>query len=961
MKTEHILYCIFTLMLQGFASLCCRAQNPLNTPTTLEGWADRLDVQSQLLPQEITFVHMDNSCYFQGDTVFYKAYVVRSDNGKLSDLSRVLYTELLDNDGYLIERQILKLEDGQAHGSFCLSDTLYCGYYELRAYTRWQLNWGVYEHEHSDRTKYWFFNRKMEEEYFRDYDKLYSRVFPVYKKPSEPGDYAHDMALRPLRRYYRTREEKPQAEIAFFPEGGSWIAGVEQRIAFEANSDEGEHLDGTLVVRNRQGEEVARARTEHRGRGVLTLKGQAEEKYKAEFTWGQGYKSEAKLPKAEADGVVLQVEQRDEALCLHIETEGTAASDSLGLTILSGGILRHHQAITQSDIELPLSMLPNGIAQVTVYDRQGRVWADRLTFVRHAMSSMQPIAFEGIQDGYEPYSQIKLNINAQRSGNISLAVHDKALSEPTNDDGSLLTELLLSSQIKGFVEQPGYYFEKDDERHRRHLELLMMVQGWRRFQWHGLTHTFEQKQPMEKYRLLTGGVYNMDILPKHPYDPARIDHGHWISISESIQASQMGSPEDPNPKGAYYPSNFGSGPVTIDGSRHYFLHDPYSMEDASDDFNEKDYFAQNTIRTDQEELRKKSRLGREALVHAEFIQTGTDLVVGEMMTEQGEFTIPLPESNAPYLMHLAASDSTRWEKRFKKHKKWAKHDKYPWIVLDTETNLRNMPEFLVRLYFPYPRFVKPYNFYQTCEAEIRDGNDKRGEYRQDSTIYMREVTTRVRRGGLRGFDRTSPAFKLDSNKAFNAVVDAGMHPPVLYWTRNFMLAIAANYIGEMGIKNRSYTMEERWNYYNDSHPLDSWSVFLYRQLSHLDSVYVFTDYSPRKEGDKRYRQSNQPQVTVDLHILPNGGTRVAYRGRYLTIPGYNVCEDFYQPQYDKRPLPDVPHDYRRTLYWNPDLKLDEEGRATVTFWNNCRRNQLSITAEGFSNDGKVMTGRESLR
>ena len=299
-------------------SLLCQAQNPLNNPATLEGWAERLDVQSRVLTQEITFVHMDNSCYFQGDTLFYKAYVVRSDNGKPSDMSRVLYAELLDNDGYLVERQVLKLRDGQAAGSFCLSDTLYCGYYELRAYTRWQLNWGVFEHEHSDRTKYWFFNRKMEEEYFRDYDKLYSRVFPVYMKPAEPGEYAHDMKLRPMRRYYRTREEKPKAEIAFFPEGGSWVAGTEQRIAFEARSDEGEHLEGTLVVRNRQGEEVARARTEHRGRGVMTLRGELDERYRAEFTWGQGYRSEARLPKVENDGVALGVGQGGDSLRLHI-------------------------------------------------------------------------------------------------------------------------------------------------------------------------------------------------------------------------------------------------------------------------------------------------------------------------------------------------------------------------------------------------------------------------------------------------------------------------------------------------------------------------------------------------------------------------------------------------------------------------------------------------------------------
>ena len=945
-----LLLCLFSLLIL--------AQNPLNTPTTLEGWADRLDVQSRVLTQEVTFVHMDNSCYFQGDTVFYKAYVVRSDNGRLSDMSRVLYTELLDNDGYLIERQILKLKDGQAHGSFCLSDTLYCGYYELRAYTRWQLNWGVFEHEHSDRTKYWFFNRKMEEEYFRDYDKLYSRVFPVYKKPSTPGDYAHDMTLRPLRRYYRTKEEKPKAEVSFFPEGGSWVAGTEQRIAFEARSDEGEHLEGTLVVRNRQGEEVARARTEHRGRGVLTLKGQTEEKYKAEFTWGQGYKSEAKLPEAEADGVALSVGQAGDSLRLHVEARGLAATDSLGMTILSGGILRHQQTITRPDIGLPLSLLPNGVAQVTVYDRQGRVWADRLTFVRHEGLMMRSLSFGGISsEMQEPYSQITLNINARWQGRISLAVHDKALSEPTNDDGSLLTELLLSSQIKGFVEQPGYYFEKDDEEHRRHLDLLMMTQGWRRFQWHELTHTFEQKQPMEKYRLLTGGVYKAYIAPKYPYDPARIDKSHWQSTRDFIQKSQMGDALSSAPTGIYS-SNRGSGPITLMGRSHYFMHDPYEIAEEQDEFWEDDAPSQKIGRTDQEELRKKSRLGREVLVHSEFIQPGHDLVVGEMMTEDGYFTIPLPESNTSCMMHLAASDSSRWKKKFKKNKKWAKHDSYPWIVRDTETNLRNMPEFLVRLYFPYPRFVKPYNFYQTSEAVTREGDDNRGEFRQDSTVYLHEVTVRNRRGGLRGFDRTSPAFKLDAYDAFNDVVDAGMHPPVLYWTENFMLAIAANYIGEMGIKNRSYIMEPRWNYYNDSHYMDSRNVYYSRQLTHLDSIYVFTDYSPRKEGDKRYQQSSQPEVAVDLHILPDDGTRVAYRDRFLYMPGYNACEDFYQPQYDKRPLPDAPQDYRRTLYWNPNLKLDEEGRATVTFWNNCRRNQLSITAEGFALDGTILTGRE---
>ena len=92
--------------------------------------------QKNILPQEMAFIHMDNTCYFLGDTLYYKAYVQRSDTGKPTNLSEVLYVELLNQDGYLVERQVLRLKGGQASSSFCLEDTLYAGFYELRVYTR---------------------------------------------------------------------------------------------------------------------------------------------------------------------------------------------------------------------------------------------------------------------------------------------------------------------------------------------------------------------------------------------------------------------------------------------------------------------------------------------------------------------------------------------------------------------------------------------------------------------------------------------------------------------------------------------------------------------------------------------------------------------------------------------------------------------------------------------------------
>ena len=77
-------------------------------------FSDTLQASGKTVPQEIVYVHLDNTCYFLGDTLYYKAYVVRSDRGTPSDISQILYAELLNQDGYLVERQMLRLTDGQA-------------------------------------------------------------------------------------------------------------------------------------------------------------------------------------------------------------------------------------------------------------------------------------------------------------------------------------------------------------------------------------------------------------------------------------------------------------------------------------------------------------------------------------------------------------------------------------------------------------------------------------------------------------------------------------------------------------------------------------------------------------------------------------------------------------------------------------------------------------------------------
>ena len=204
--------------------------------------------------QEKVYLHLDNTCYYKGDTIWYKSYVVRADNLDYTDMSRIVYVELVSPDGLVVERQSLIVSpDGHGDGNFALRDSLYSGYYELRAYTRWMLNFCVTEHPYDRKDREQFYNRQMAHDFFRQFGTIYSRVVPVYERPDSTGDYLQKYIVsRPKTRM--EKELKERLSVNFYPEGGHLIAGTRCNVAFEALTEEGEWVDiqGTLQVGNKK-------------------------------------------------------------------------------------------------------------------------------------------------------------------------------------------------------------------------------------------------------------------------------------------------------------------------------------------------------------------------------------------------------------------------------------------------------------------------------------------------------------------------------------------------------------------------------------------------------------------------------------------------------------------------------------------------------------------------------------
>lgn len=867
------------------------------------------------LPQEKVYLHIDNTCYFVGDTIWYKAYVTRSDKGWLTDLSKIMYVELLTPDGYLVERQQLKMEDGTAHGAFTLTDSLYAGYYELRAYTRWMLNFGRYEHPHSKYTEDMFYNEQMARDFFRDYDKLYSRVFPVFDKPKEDGRYTKDMTVRPMRRYYKARKGKPEIDLRFYPEGGHLIAGTNGRVAFEINDEEGKHLEAELSIIDSDGKEITQTRTLNRGRGVFTLTDmKPNEEYKARLHY-QGYDYEVKLPKVEKEGYALHVERKDSVLRMIIQ--GTNENkEELGVQIQCNGVSKAVRKLSsgingKDTVDVYWASLPTGVNQITLFNAEGRIYADRLFFVNHHDYDQPLINVEGIKQEYAPFEPIELRMKLLRhqDADISLAIRDHATDETTYDNGTMLTEMLLASEIKGFVENPGWYFEADDSLHRQALDLLMMVQGWRRHDWKmmaGAEKTQFEFLP-EKIQTLSGSVHQTNSL---------------------LEETNYGEP-------VYIPAIANTAAI-------YTTAQDYSKKGGIDPALAKVLTLQDLYGP----LIKKMK--KEVNVSASFIQD-RDIVDVSQTTQNGKFYMPSAVVNDNYVLFLSASDSTKSEKYKRRIKRKGFMDEQAY------------PEFYVKLDPFFPVFPKPYSYYQDAAFEEKFTLQDSASRESFTERKLNTVTVRSKRGGLRRLDHSKPALVVDAYEAFNLAADYGLNCGMHDW-RTFSRQVATAFFGDMGMDRHFYLQEQYDGKILDFMPeqkreseagmsMSNAQMKKYHRLRHLDKLYIYTDYVPREQGSWKYSQANQPEVVIDYRLLPNDGVRPTYRDRRYATKGYSVCTEFYSPDYSKKPMPDT-KDYRRTLYWTPKVKFNNKGEAVIRLYNNSKKTVIAVEAEGITTDGK---------
>ncbi len=414
-------------------------------------------------PQEKMYIHFDNTAYLPGQTIWYKAYFQKSNEN--IDFSRNLYFEWFDEAGKLITRSVSPVITGTATGSFTVPEKYNGNSIRLLSYTRWMLNF--------------------------DSSFLFRQTIPVLQTTAS----------------IPANQLVPETFLHFFPEGGDMVTGIVSRIAFKATNASGLPVTVNGIILNSRKEKVADFRTVHDGMGSFSLTAVEGEKYYAEWRDTKEQIRTTELPPAKKSGVVLQVNTSILPHAFSVTRKSNAEARLKKLKIIATmnqelifsavANLTDKNSITAS---LPTGNLASGILQLTILDADQQPVAERILFVNnHEFLVNTNLLTDTLDLGKRGRNVYSIEVNDTVPASLSLSVLDgEGFSEPADN---IVSRFLLSSDIKGYVHNPAYYFSSDEDSVEQQLDLVMLTNGWRRFAWQDL---LSGKIPSLKYQRDTG-------------------------------------------------------------------------------------------------------------------------------------------------------------------------------------------------------------------------------------------------------------------------------------------------------------------------------------------------------------------------------------------------------------------------------------------------------------------------
>ncbi|WP_156115583.1 TonB-dependent receptor plug domain-containing protein [Psychroserpens sp. Hel_I_66] len=856
-----------------------------------------------MAPVEKIYTQTDRPFYFPGETIWFKSYLVNQDH-TISNISDVVHAQLISPRGTVVNSLKLAAKDGYVYGDFYVDSNWVGGIYTLKVFTNWMRNFG----EDSFFTKQITVQKvvkpnlllKLEfekEGYGKSSDVIanfeakdlnnnlltekeitfevtikgehlltqtiktdaYGKAKPTFTLPNDLE--STDVVLNVLIPHNGSTEAISRAvpivldtiDLQFFAESGQLIAGTENTIAFKAINEFAKPVDVSGDIVNGKGQIVANFSSFHDGMGSVTISAEKGEQYVAKLKTPFVSTRIVRLPQVENKGTRFTVKTQNSKAELKLFS---SENEPLLLEVSNATAVLFQKKVTpnRKPISIDTEDFPMGISTFSIKNSKGNIVAERLVFINANKELCIDIEME--KTVYQTREKVNLTITTSDSNgnpipsNLSISVADnKLLSFADDKQDHILSYLLLSSELKGKIHEPSFYFNPNEEKSTEALDYLMLTHGWRNHRDEAKANIETTSFLPEQHATQSGFIVDKKGNPTTAHLLLLDQFGNKILVFDTKDDGSYSFKLGDNRSLVLLAYRDDKTPVTI---KKFELN-------RNQIANQK--LVENEMNTKKVETFKTKDKSPRAITNEQ--QAVASIAMDEDQSALDEVVITgyAGATNSSKITSAVATVSSE-------------------SIISVPTN--SIDQLLQG---------------QAAGVNVSTGSGQPG---QSATILIRG------RNSLSG--DVEPLFIVDG-----VPVDQS----------NFRNLSSSNIKSMTVLKDAAAT-----------------AVYGNRAAGGVivistNNGYYINNYGKKKLNNRKYKNYAVEQFTF-----------------YKPI-GIDQPKQFYIPKYESKDVPEERTDFRETIYWNPVVQTDENGKAELEFYNSDAITSFKITAEGISYNGKL--------
>lgn len=463
----------------------------INSDELINKIVSNLEQFRQDFPQEKVYLHTDRHFYAAGETLWFKAYLSAGISDQLSPLSKTLYVQLIDAGQQIVAEKKLYINEGLSYGEIELPGFLDNGSYVLRAYTHWMRNF----------PEAYFFYKKIQ---------IQSATQPEIITQIENNDI----------------------DLQFFPEGGDLLKGIRSKVAFKAIGTDGLGKQVKGVLYNNKSEKIADIQSLQFGMGSFFLLPAEDESY---YVILEDYPDKKyNLSKPLDHGIVMTVTNQEEQEDVVVRLQAKLPADQAEVVLIANSrsypayIAKVNLSPGLAFVRIPKNNLLQGITQLSILDKDGKPLNERLIFLDGARKLNIAASTNKAVFSNREKTSVNLAVTDAEGKPVkaflSLSAIDRNEVKEEDANANIVQYLQFSSELKGYIENPGYYFNENNADRLEALDNLLLTQGWSRFNWQEITTgNFEQPEYyIERGLNILGKL--IDDVSKKPIDNGKVSY-----------------------------------------------------------------------------------------------------------------------------------------------------------------------------------------------------------------------------------------------------------------------------------------------------------------------------------------------------------------------------------------------------------------------------------------------------